>query len=115
MDYDDLYAEIEQRIVERLKESVLDVRLERLFDGIPPMQTPATAAIVRAAEELTGHAPECVAFGTEGPYFNAMGMETVILGPGDIAQAHQPDEYIAMERLQPMVTILKQLIRRFCL
>jgi len=42
-------------------------------------------------------------------------METVILGPGDIAQAHQPDEYIAMERLQPMVTILKQLIRRFCL
>ena len=115
MDYDDLYAEIEQRIVERLKDSVLDVRLERLFDGIPPMQTPATAAIIRAAEELTGHAPECVAFGTEGPYFNAMGMETVILGPGDIAQAHQPDEYIAMERLQPMVTILKQLIRRFCL
>jgi acetylornithine deacetylase len=115
MDYDDLYAEIEQRIVERLKDSVLDVRLERLFDGIPPMQTPATAAIIRAAEELTGHAPECVAFGTEGPYFNAMGMETVILGPGDIAQAHQPDEYIALERLQPMVTILKQLIRRFCL
>ena len=115
MDYDDLYAEIEQRIVERLKDSVLDVRLERLFDGIPPMQTPATAAIIRSAEELTGHAPECVAFGTEGPYFNAMGMETVILGPGDIAQAHQPDEYIALERLQPMVTILKQLIRRFCL
>lgn len=115
MDYDDLYAEIEQRIVERLKDSVLDVRLERLFDGIPPMQTPATAAIIRAAEELTGHAPECVAFGTEGPYFNAMGMETVILGPGDIAQAHQPDEYIALERLQPMVAILKQLVRRFCL
>ncbi|MDX1345186.1 MAG: acetylornithine deacetylase [Sedimenticolaceae bacterium] len=115
MDYDDLYSEIEQRIVEKLKDSVLDVRLERLFDGIPPMETPATAAIVRATEELTGHAPECVAFGTEGPYFNAMGMETVILGPGDIAQAHQPDEYVALERLQPMVTILKKLIQRFCL
>jgi acetylornithine deacetylase len=115
MDYDDLYSEIEQRIVEKLKDSVLDVRLERLFDGIPPMQTPATAAIVKASEELTGHAAECVAFGTEGPYFNDMGMETVILGPGDIAQAHQPDEYVALERLQPMVTILKQLIRRFCL
>lgn len=115
MDYDDLYAEIEQRIVERLKDSVLGVRLERLFDGIPPMETPSTAAIVRAAEELTGYTSECVAFGTEGPYFNAMSMETVILGPGDIAQAHQPDEYVALERLQPMVTILKQLIRRFCL
>jgi acetylornithine deacetylase len=115
MDYEDLYSEIEQRIVEKLKDSVLDVRLERLFDGIPPMETPATAAIVRAAEELTGHAPECVAFGTEGPYFNDMGMETVILGPGDIAQAHQPDEYVALERLHPMVTILKKLIHRFCL
>jgi acetylornithine deacetylase len=43
-----------------------------------------------------------------------MGMETVILGPGDIAQAHQPDEYVSLERLQPMVTILKRLIHRFC-
>lgn len=115
MRYDDLFAEIDQRILERLKDSVLDVRLERLFDGIPPMETAATAAIVTATEELTGFSSESVAFGTEGPYFNDMGMETVILGPGDIAQAHQPDEYVALERLLPTVDILRKLIKRFCL
>ena len=40
----------------------------------------------------------------------ALGMDTVILGPGDIDQAHQPDEFIGMERLQPMTDILMQLI-----
>jgi acetylornithine deacetylase len=42
-------------------------------------------------------------------------METIILGPGDIAQAHQPDEYLALDRLQPTVELLQGLIRRFCL
>jgi acetylornithine deacetylase len=44
-----------------------------------------------------------------------LGMETIILGPGDIAQAHQPDEYLALDRLQPTVELLQGLIRRFCL
>ena len=42
-------------------------------------------------------------------------MQTIILGPGDIDQAHQPDEYLALERLDPMVKILRDLIQRFCL
>jgi acetylornithine deacetylase len=44
-----------------------------------------------------------------------LGMETIILGPGDIAQAHQPDEYLALDRLQHTVELLQGLIRRFCL
>jgi acetylornithine deacetylase len=79
------------------------------------MEMPADAAIVAACESLTGHAAEAVAFGTEGPYLNDLGMQTVILGPGDIAQAHQPDEFIALDRIGPGVAILKGLIRRFCL
>ena len=42
-------------------------------------------------------------------------METVVLGPGDIAQAHQPDEFIALDRIGPGVKILEGLIERFCL
>ncbi|MFA5677304.1 MAG: M20/M25/M40 family metallo-hydrolase, partial [Pseudomonas sp.] len=56
-----------------------------------------------------------VAFATEGPYLNQLGLQTVILGPGDIAQAHQPDEYLAMDRIDPMVKVLRELIVRFCL
>jgi acetylornithine deacetylase len=70
---------------------------------------------VQSAEELTGQASGAVAFATEGPYFEQLGIETLILGPGDIDQAHQPDEYIRLDRLRPTVELLQSLIKRFCL
>ena len=42
-------------------------------------------------------------------------MESIILGPGDIAQAHQPDEYLALERIEPTLALLRELINRFCI
>ncbi len=56
-----------------------------------------------------------MAFGTEGPYLNELGMDTIILGPGDIDQAHQPDEYLGLDRIEPTLEVLHGLIRRFCL
>ena len=96
-------------------EQGLECDCRALFAGIDAMQTERSAAIVQAAEELTRHAAESVAFGTEGPYLNQLGIDTVILGPGDIDQAHQPDEYLAMERITPTVELLRALIERFCL
>jgi acetylornithine deacetylase len=115
MDLDALRTEIGERLEQMLAGSGLGLEMIPLFEGIPPMETPPEAEVVTACEELTGHPAEAVAFATEGPYFNALGMETVILGPGDVAQAHQPDEFVAVDRIGPGVEILKGLIRRFCL
>ncbi|MDJ0870847.1 MAG: acetylornithine deacetylase [Gammaproteobacteria bacterium] len=93
----------------------VSVQFEALFDGIPAMETAADSAVVHVAETLTGRTAEAVAFATEAPYFGQLGMETIVLGPGDIAQAHQPDEYLSMDRLQPTVQLLRKLIQRFCL
>ena len=71
--------------------------------------------MVRFAEEVTGQAARTVAFGTEGPFFNALGKDTVILGPGDIAVAHQADEYLQIDRIEPSVRILRKFIEHFCL
>ena len=115
MDLDALRTELGERLEQVLAGSGLGLEMIPLFEGIPPMETPAEAEVVIACEDLTGHPAEAVAFATEGPYFNALGMETVILGPGDVAQAHQPDEFVAVDRIGPGVEILKGLIRRFCL
>jgi len=115
MELDDLRATLEHRLGETLAGSGLQLEVRRLISGTPPMHTPVTSAIVQAAEQLTGHSAEAVAFCTEGPYLNALGMDTIILGPGDIDQAHQPDEFLALERIDPMVGILRNLIERFCL
>ena len=114
MDHDVLRQAIDARLAALLPDGALRVERRSLIDGTPPLYTPADSAIVRAAEKLTGHPAEAVAFCTEGPYLNALGMDSIILGPGDIDQAHQPDEYLALDRIEPMVSLLRGLITRFC-
>jgi len=48
------------------------------------------------------------------PFFKALGVQTIVLGPGDINQAHRPDESLALDRIPPMQELLRQLIRRLC-
>jgi acetylornithine deacetylase len=114
MEIDELRNELRTRLRRIAQQRQLGIEFEPLFEGIPAMQTDSNAELVRLAEELTGHSSESVAFGTEGPFFSRLGMETIILGPGDIDQAHQPDEYLALDRINPMIDILRQLIRRVC-
>jgi acetylornithine deacetylase len=115
MELEELRATLNRRLHALLGETRLGWEVRHLFEGTPALHTPKSSALVEAAERLTGHDSEAVAFCTEGPYLKQLGMETIILGPGDIAQAHQPDEYLALERLQPTVALLQGLIRRFCL
>ncbi|HEY0288622.1 MAG TPA: acetylornithine deacetylase [Pseudomonas sp.] len=86
-----------------------------LFSEVAPFEQSADAELVRVAERLTGHTAQAVAFGTEAPYLQRLGCETIVLGPGDIACAHQPGEYLEMSRLQPTVRLLRQLIEHYCL
>jgi acetylornithine deacetylase len=79
-----------------------------LFPEVPPFEQAADAELVRVAERLTGHRAEAVAFGTEAPYLQRLGCETLVLGPGDIACAHQPGEHLEMSRLQPTVRLLQE-------
>lgn len=63
--------------------------------------------------ELTGTAqPEKVSFGTEAGHFARRGIPAVICGPGDIAVAHQADEYVELEQLERCATFLRGLVRR---
>jgi acetylornithine deacetylase len=115
LDPADLRGELTQRVAAIAERRGLGWAVEPLFESIPPVETPAASAIVRAAEALTGHVAEAVSFGTEAPFFTQLGMETLVLGPGDIEQAHQPDEFLAIDRIEPTVTLLRQLIRQFCI
>ena len=114
MELDDLRSQLHHCVTSTLADSGIRIEFESLFDGIPAMETSASAEITRLAEQLTGHVAEAVAFGTEAPYLQKLGMQTIVLGPGDIAQAHQPDEYLAMERLQPTTRLLQSLVKSVC-
>ncbi len=110
-----LRDELQQRLRKLLQGSGLMLEMETPFACVPAMETPATAAIIQAAEQLTGYPAEAVAFGTEGPYLRQLGADVVILGAGDIDQAHKPNEYLALDQVEPMINIIRSLVRRFCL
>jgi acetylornithine deacetylase len=115
MELDELREALQQRVAKAIEGTGLQLSCRPLFEGTPAMETPAASAIVRSTEALTGYSAMAVAFGTEGPYFNQMGMDTVVLGPGDIEQAHQPDEYLEEARIAPTLGLLGKLIERFCI
>jgi acetylornithine deacetylase len=110
-----LRQELRLRAASALKGDSCRIEFANLFDGIAPFETPASSALVSACERLTGHAAGAVDFGTEGPLFNQLKLETVILGPGDIEDAHRPDESLALDRVEPMLNVLRGLVKQFCL
>ena len=107
-------ADMREVISRSVEGSGLVLEVHSVFNGAPSMHTDPGSKIVRLAEKLSGHASGTVAFSTEAPYLDSMGMQTVVLGPGDIDQAHQANEYIAMDRIQPMLDILQKMIGHFC-
>ncbi len=115
MELEKIRTDFREKVTHAIDGSGLKLEFHSAFNGIPGMQTDSDAEIVRIAEKLTGHSSGTVAFGTEGPYLNSMGMETVILGPGNIEQAHQANEFLAMERISPMMDILTNMIGHFCI
>ncbi|TFH44442.1 MAG: acetylornithine deacetylase, partial [Lysobacterales bacterium] len=53
-----------------------------------------------------------ISFGTEAPCYQQAGMSVVVFGPGSIAQAHKPDEYITLEQVQSCVEFMRRLMKR---
>jgi acetylornithine deacetylase len=114
MKLSDLRAEMQQRLKRVLNNTGIKLKTVSLTDGFDAMNTDKDSEIVRLAEKMTGSESQIVAFGTEAPYYNSMGIETIVMGPGSINQAHQPDEYIETKMLNPAIDIIQQLITHHC-
>ncbi|MEO4048587.1 acetylornithine deacetylase [Pseudomonas sp. CAU 1711] len=115
MDPQQLRAAINAKLQPLAERHRVRIDYAPLFDNVPPFEQSADSELVHLAEKLTGHAAQAVAFGTEAPYLQQLGCETLVLGPGDIACAHQPNEFLELARIEPTVQLLRQLIQHYCL
>ncbi|MCY4426161.1 MAG: acetylornithine deacetylase [Halieaceae bacterium] len=109
-----LRSEISERLQRIGEDRGLTISMRSLIDGVEPYEQAADSELVQLAEKLTGYSAEAVAFATEAPFLQQLGMDTIILGPGSIKRAHQPDEYIEMDQFQPCTDLLSQFINHFC-
>lgn len=68
--------------------------------SVPGLDTPGDAEIIGLVSGWGGTPrPDKVAYGTEAGIFARAGIPTVICGPGDIAHAHAPDEFIELDQI----------------
>ncbi|NQV68493.1 MAG: acetylornithine deacetylase [Pseudohongiella sp.] len=108
-------AEIRRRVEGITQPLGIQFELAPLFAGVPAFFAEENSALLKTAQALTGHSAINVAFATEGPFLQQLGMDTIILGPGNIDQAHQPDEYMSIDMIEPYIEILRKLISQHCL
>ena len=83
-----------------------------MVPGLRPEEgSDAETMVMALAETNQTHA---VSYATEAGLFQAADLPTVICGPGDIAQAHKPDEFIALEQVAACEAFLRRLLNRVC-
>jgi len=109
---DDHIDEAVSMIEERAKQYDLEMTTPRQMG---PFYTPKDAAVVQAALAATDIAQaKSVPFGTEAVVYQPHA-ETVVLGPGNIAQAHTVGEWIDIQQLQSAVDVYGRLIHDLCM
>jgi acetylornithine deacetylase len=110
-----LQADIRARTATRLNPAHPTAGLRFLTEMRIPALRPESTEIEAPLLALLGQdRAKAVPFGTEAGQFQAAGAPAVVMGPGDIAQAHQPDEYIDAAQLAACDALLPRLIAMHC-
>ena len=84
-----------------------------ILSAYPALSLAPTAPLAGLLRELTGKAPlAAVSYGTEAGLYQRAGVDAIICGPGDIARAHKPDEFILTSELAVCQAMVEALAAR---
>lgn len=83
--------------------------------GLSDQHNGALVEQLSTAIRSCGHAGRKIGvpYGTDAPAYDALGIPTVVFGPGNIAQAHTCDEHVAVDQLHAAVEILVKFVKSF--
>jgi acetylornithine deacetylase len=83
----------------------------------PGLATATNHPLVKLVERIADGGPcQPIGYGTEGGlYAGSLGVPVIICGPGDIAVAHRPDEYVSLEQLDRCERFVRTLIEHLCI
>jgi len=104
-----------EALVERSRKAAeqCGIEFERLWTG-QPLYTDPASDFVREVLALSGNGKaQTVPYGTDGAALTEM-KNLVVIGPGDIAQAHTYDEWVLLDQLEKGTQFFAKLIRQWC-
>jgi len=85
----------------------------RVWLDMPRLDLRADHDLTNVVKQITGsNSTGKVSYGTEAGFYQEFGIPTIVCGPGDIAQAHQPDEFVARAQLDECDIFIRRLAAR---
>lgn len=88
----------------------IEITPKFMVPGLKPVEGGAAEALVR--QIIGDNASHLVSCGTEAGQLQERGYSAMICGPGDIAQAHQPDEFITKAQFEAGHDFMRALLAR---
>lgn len=86
-----------------------------ITNNFPPLITSQDKEIINLTLNLTkSNKTESVSFGTEAGVFNNLNIDTIVCGPGNINQAHKPDEFIEIKQIKKCKIFIENLLESLC-
>jgi acetylornithine deacetylase len=110
-----LIKDAAERVASRYRDVFHEARFAfEDLQSYPALDTPVDSEAVNFVRALTGgNSTGKITFGTEGGLFQKeLGVPAVVCGPGNIAVAHKPDEYVSAEQLALCDQMLERLLER---
>jgi len=102
-------AEVEAEMQAIVPDTGIDLSPSFRIPGLVPEELGRAEALCR---QLTGdNGGHVVSYGTEAGQFQDRGYSAAICGPGDIAQAHQPNEFLTVAQFEKGQVFIKDLIK----
>ncbi|EGQ9728534.1 TPA: acetylornithine deacetylase [Vibrio cholerae] len=89
------------------------IELVPLHDPIPGYECAHDHPFIHGISEICQQEAQTVNYCTEAPFLQQI-CPTLVLGPGSIDQAHQPDEFLAFEFIDPTVRVLSRAMQKYC-
>lgn len=115
MSLDEIKQTIREKVALITAQENATFSMTDLFDGVDAFETDANSELVKLAEKLSGYGAQAVGFATEAPYLARQKIDTIVMGPGEIDQAHQPNEYMRIDQIEPMIKYLSSMLQHYCL
>ncbi|MGD8325532.1 MAG: acetylornithine deacetylase [Sphingomonadales bacterium] len=99
-------------VLPKMREKAPDTDIIITNDILVPPFAPESDSVAEAlVRRLTGaNQTHQVSFGTEAGQFQNQGFSVIVCGPGSIAQAHQPNEFVSLDQLHQCESLLHKLI-----
>ena len=104
-----------EQLVERCQRKATEcgLELEVTVRGQPLYVDPDSPVVRECLEVVGQETPQTVAYSTDGAMLGALD-SLIVIGPGDIRQAHTHDEWIALDQLERGTEVYTRMIRRWC-